>query len=140
MEHNCVFCKIVKKELEADIVYQDDLITAFLDISPLTKGHTVLIPNEHHCSMTTIPGDTLAAMMQTAPKIGAALMRATDADGFNIIISNGKCAGQLFMHTGMNILPRQPDDSVLLPVTTVSYDDNEEKNTILRKTKKRLKA
>ena len=61
---NCVFCKIVAGDIPSDMVYQDELVVAFLDIAPLNPGHTLLIPREHHNSCTTVPPDCLARLMQ----------------------------------------------------------------------------
>lgn len=137
---NCIFCKITAGELPADKVYEDDLVLAFLDIAPLSKGHTLVIPKEHHTSITTVPAAHKARMMEIAPRLGAALMRATDADGFNLLLSNGTCAGQLVPHAHLHIVPRRPDDGILLPTSAARYRNEQEKAEILEKTRRRVQA
>jgi len=135
---NCVFCRIAAGELPADAVYEDELVTAFLDIAPLNKGHVLIVPREHHNSLTTVPADIAARMMQVAPRIGAAMMRAVNADGFNLMLSNGACAGQAVPHVHLHVVPRHPDDGVVLPCRTLAYADDQEKADIIRKAKQRL--
>jgi len=135
---NCVFCKIIKGELPANKIYEDDLVLAFLDIAPINKGHILIIPKEHHYSITTVPTEYLNQMMNIAPKIGSALMRVMDADGFNLILSNGICAGQIIPHVHLHIIPRHPEDGVILPARAVKYDSIEEKLEIVAKISKRL--
>ncbi len=138
MENNCVFCKIVRGEIPAAVIYEDDLVLAFLDIAPLNKGHALLIPKAHAVSITTVADECLSAMMRLAPRLGVALMRAVDADGFNLILSNGACAGQVVAHAHLHVVPRFPDDGIVLPARAVNYDSDDEKQTIISEAKRRL--
>ncbi|MBN2451548.1 MAG: HIT family protein [Lentisphaeria bacterium] len=140
MVKGCVFCRLVKGELPCDKVYEDDLVLAFLDIAPLTRGHTLLVPREHHTSATTLTPALAARMMEMAPRIGAALMRAVDAGGFNLILSNGTVAGQVVPHVHLHIVPRHADDGIVLPHDTVRYGSEEHKNEILERVRARLAA
>ena len=135
-----MFCKIVRGEIPCDVVFEDDMVLAFLDIAPLAPGHALIIPRQHHTSVTTLPPDLAARMMQKAPGIATALMRATDAGGFNLILSNGTVAGQVVPHVHLHMVPRQPDDGILLPTTTVPYESEDQKAEILAKARKRLSS
>lgn len=135
---NCVFCKIVTGETPADSVYEDELVLAFLDIAPLNKGHTLIVPKEHHNSATTVPAPFLARMLEVAPRIGAAMMRATDADGFNLVLSNGACAGQIVPHAHLHVIPRHPNDGIVMPARTIPYTDEAEKRELLRSARQKL--
>lgn len=135
---DCVFCRIVRGELPAAKVYEDDLVLAFLDIAPWVKGHTLVVPKEHHASLTTVPTAYAARLMDVAPRLGAALMRAIDGDGFNLLLSNGACAGQVVPHTHLHILPRRGDDGLRLPARQISYESDEEKARILADARRRL--
>jgi len=137
---NCVFCKIVAGEIPCDLVYEDDLVLCFLDIAPLALGHALVIPKEHHTSATTLPDEVAARMFQVAPKIGQALVRAIDGGGFNLLLSNGACAGQVVPHAHLHIVPRRNDDGVVLPTRTVEYESPEQKAEILDRAKSRLQA
>ncbi len=107
---NCVFCKINAGDLPADRLFEDELILCFLDVAPINPGHAVIIPKEHHTSLTTVPEPTLARIFQLAPKIVQAAVRATDADGFNLHLANGQCAGQAVPHVHLHLIPRSPTD------------------------------
>lgn len=137
---NCVFCKIVAGQLPAAMVYEDARVVAFLDIAPLNKGHTLVVPRQHFFSITECPPDIQAAILQAASRIAAAMMRAVDADGFNLILSNGACAGQVVQHVHMHVVPRFPDDGVSLPSRSVAYDGDEEKQRIIAEVRKRIQA
>ena len=135
---DCVFCKIVRGELPCDLIYDDELVLAFLDIAPLAPGHTLIIPKEHHTSVTTLPAEPSARLMQMAPVLGSALMRATGAGGFNLLLSNGTVAGQVVPHVHMHIIPRSPDDGIVLPTRTVGHGSEADKEEMLQKVRARL--
>ena len=96
--------------MPAEILYRDELVICFLDIAPINPGHSLVIPLEHHTSITTIPNKTLARMMCVAPLIAQATVRVVDGDGFNMHLANGQCAGQAVPHTHLHIIPRSPTD------------------------------
>lgn len=138
LEDNCVFCKILRGELPSTKVYEDNRVLAFLDIAPWNKGHTLIIPKEHHTSITTAPPEYLHRMMEVAPAVGAALMRAADGDGFNLLLSNGQCAGQVVPHAHLHVIPRHPDDGLHLPARNVGYEVDDEREQLAAKIAHRL--
>jgi histidine triad (HIT) family protein len=103
---SCIFCKIVKKQAPASILYEDDTTIAFLDIRPLNTGHTLIIPKAHHIDIFDTPQKELAAVHITAKHLSAAIMDATKADGISIIQQNGKAAGQDIFHLHVHVVPR----------------------------------
>lgn len=135
---DCVFCRIVAGELPCDQVYEDDLVLAFLDIAPLSAGHTLLIPKVHHTSVTTLPTAHGARLMQVAGQLGAALLRVTDGDGFNLLLSNGACAGQVVPHVHLHVIPRHPDDGIVLPARTVATGSDSDRRTLCDAVRRRL--
>ncbi len=141
MEENCVFCKIIRGEIPSVNLYEDDLILCFLDISPVSKGHCLIIPKEHHVSLTTVPNQHLARMMEMAPRIGGAVMRAVDGDGFNLLLANGSCAGQVVPHAHLHVIPRHTEDAfALLPGRKEDYADDTEKESIAESVRRRLQT
>lgn len=138
MIRDCVFCKIVNADLPCDKVYEDEDLLVFLDIAPLAPGHALIIPKEHHTSITTVPPTVAGRLMQVAPQVAIALTRAAGADGFNLLLSNGACAGQVVPHAHMHLVPRKADDTIVLPARTAKYESDEQKAEILRKTRERL--
>jgi histidine triad (HIT) family protein len=111
MEKNCIFCKIVAGEAEVEKVYEDDLIIAFLDISPINPGHIVVIPKEHTASPSSLSEEISGRIFHVASRLGLAFKKALDADGFNLHLSDGICAGQTVPHTHLHVIPRYTDDA-----------------------------
>jgi histidine triad (HIT) family protein len=141
MENNCVFCKIIRGELPCVKLYEDDKVIVFLDIAPISKGHALVVPKEHHVSITSLPDSYREAMMRAAPEIGAALMRATDSDGFNFLLSNGQCAGQVVPHVHLHVIPRKPDDAFsMMPPVKATYADDAEKEAMAAEVRKRMES
>ena len=111
---DCIFCKIVNGEIPCSKVYENNKVLAFLDISPVNKGHALVIPKEHHKDLLTMPDNVLAEVTKVGKKVAKAVMRATGAAGFNLGQNNGKVAGQVVMHFHLHIIPRFEDDGLEL--------------------------
>lgn len=109
---DCVFCKIIRKEIPAQFVYENDTVVAFLDISPVNPGHTLVVPKEHHEDILSTPNSILAEMMVVTKKIASAVVAATKSDGFNIGINTKPAAGQVIFHTHLHIIPRLSSDGL----------------------------
>ncbi len=136
---NCIFCKIISEELPSHKLYKDDLVTCFLDIAPINLGHALVIPNEHHASITTVPSEILSRMMVVAPTIAQAIAREVDADGFNLHLSNGQCAGQIVLHSHLHIIPRSPTDGFSWGWRSTEYENENVKQELFNKISIRLK-
>ena len=122
---DCVFCRIIKGEIPCTKIYEDDMVLAFLDIAPFNFEHTIIVPKDHHHSITTLGSDYLNAIINLAPKIGTAIMRATGAEGFNIFQNNGRVAGQTVPHVHFHVLPRFADDAVIISASQKKYESTE---------------
>ena len=122
---DCVFCRILKGEIPSCKVYEDDKVLAFLDIAPFNFGHTVIVPKDHHHSVTTLGDEYLSAMFVIAPKLATAIMTATGAEGFNLMLNNGHVAGQVVPHAHLHIVPRFADDAVLVSASEKAYESTE---------------
>ncbi|MCI5778731.1 MAG: HIT domain-containing protein [Lentisphaeria bacterium] len=107
---DCIFCKIVGGEIPARKIYEDELICAFLDISPINFGHVLVIPKEHHQSASTVPEATAGRMFAVASRIGILLKRREEYDGYNLHLADGTVAGQVVMHVHMHVVPRGAED------------------------------
>lgn len=108
----CVFCKIVALEIPAAVVYEDDSVLAFLDVGPLADGHLLLIPRAHHSLLVDLPAADCARLVAVLPALGRALLEVTDAGGFNVLMNNGKVAGQVVPHVHVHLIPRREDDQL----------------------------
>ena len=109
---DCIFCKIVKGKIPCQKIYENDKVFAFLDIMPIHKGHTLVIPKEHHETLLDMPDDTLAELAKVAKKVSKAVKKATGADGFNIGQNNGAAAGQAVFHFHLHVIPRFNGDGL----------------------------
>lgn len=110
MPSDCLFCKIVAKEISAEVVYEDAATLAFLDIHPVNAGHTLIIPKRHAENFAVTSAEDVAAVMSTAQKIVPAVLKAVGSDAFNFSTNNGRAAGQIIMHTHFHLIPRLPTD------------------------------
>lgn len=106
----CVFCKILKGEIPSQSVYEDDKVTAFLDINPVNAGHTLIIPRQHYANFAETPDEVLAYMTKIAKKITPAILEAVSAPAFNVTFNSGPEAGQVVHHVHMHVIPRHADD------------------------------
>lgn len=122
---NCIFCKIIAGEIPSAKVYEDELVYAFLDISPINKGHVLVIPKEHHESVAAVDEVTAGRMMKIGSRIGIALKRELDADAYNLHLADGTAAGQVVMHAHLHIVPRWIEDGFHWNWRQLSYADGE---------------
>jgi len=136
----CAFCKIVRGEAPADRLYEDDLVLAFLHVAPLNRGHALVIPKVHHTSITTVSADAVGRMMDVGARLGIAIRRAVDGDGFNLLLANGACAGQIVPHAHLHVIPRHAEDGLVMPYRNVGYDGDEQRRTIAEAVMERLRT
>ena len=113
MKNNCVFCAIAAGEIPSFKVYEDDLVLAYLDINPFSKGHTLVIPKAHTEGLLDTSDETLAAVIARVKKIAAHLKTALPCDGFNILQNNGEAAGQTVKHVHFHIVPRYGSEPIV---------------------------
>ncbi|GBD86437.1 HIT-like protein [bacterium BMS3Abin03] len=111
----CIFCNIVNHNAEAEIIFEDDEIIAFLDIQPINYGHTLVVPKKHYDNFLTVPQEELSRVIKTVQYIAGAVKRSVKADGFNVISNNGESAGQTVYHFHFHIIPRFADDFTFKP-------------------------
>ena len=109
-KEDCIFCKIIKKEIPSNIVYEDDDIIAFLDISQTTLGHTLVVSKDHYDNFLTTPKEIMHKVMDVAQRIGQAQIAVLGAKGVNILTNVNKEAGQSVYHTHVHIIPRYISD------------------------------
>ena len=120
---DCVFCKIVAGDIPAVRIYEDEAVLAFLDIGPLSDGHTLVIPKTHCTLVHECQGEVLAEVGQCLGKIAAAVVAATEADGYNVLCNNGRAAGQVVDHVHFHIIPRNSGDGVFTQWPTKKYPE-----------------
>lgn len=108
--NSCVFCKIIKGEIPADKIYEDENYLAFLDITPINFGHVLLIPKAHYKNLYDLPNDIISGIAPLIKKIAVAVKQSVSADGINIGMNNEQAAGQIVPHAHFHIMPRFSND------------------------------
>jgi len=103
---SCIFCKIKDKEIPARIVYEDDVCLAFLDLSQVTDGHTLIIPKKHFESFLEADEEVIAHMFKVAKTLGNQLIEKLNAKGMNILSNANEVAGQTVKHFHIHLIPR----------------------------------
>lgn len=109
---SCIFCRIVKGELPSTRVFENDDVLAFLDINPVSSGHTLLIPKAHYETLLDLPAGLSAKMLPALAQVGKAVMTAVNADGFNCLQNNFAASGQIVFHSHWHIIPRFEGDGL----------------------------
>jgi histidine triad (HIT) family protein len=112
---DCIFCKIVAGELPAQKIDEDERTIAFMDISPATRGHALVIPRNHARDLTEIPQEDLHAVVSAAQRLARKMPDALGADGVNLLNSCGQEAWQTVFHFHLHVIPRYADDPLRLP-------------------------
>jgi len=115
---DCIFCGIVAGTIPSTKVYEDEKTYAFMDISPATEGHLLVVPKAHAKNLLEIPADDLAAVAQTGQRLAKRIVEVLGADGVNLINSCGEKAWQTVFHFHLHVIPRYVDaakDQMTLP-------------------------
>ncbi len=114
MSDNCIFCKIARGEVKSERVAESDNFFAMLDAHPKTPGHTLVISKKHFVTLLDIPGKLGVELVNMLKKVSSDLMDNGQADGFNILMNNLQCAGQVVMHAHVHVIPRKENDGLEL--------------------------
>ena len=109
---DCLFCKMVAGQIPVTKIYEDDDVFAFLDIGPISDGHTLVMPKQHFEMLHDCPSDLLGRIGSKIGKIAGAVADAMNSDGYNVLCNNGKAAGQLIEHLHFHIITRKAGDSL----------------------------
>lgn len=107
---SCVFCRIIRGEIPAEVVGRDEGATAFLDVSPLADGHVLVIPHRHVARLDDLEASEAEALFRSVVRISGPIRDALGADGSTIGINNGEATGQTVPHVHVHIVPRWKND------------------------------
>ena len=100
-----LFEKIINKEIDSEIYYEDKVVIAIMDINPVRKGHFLVIPKEHSTNLKDIDDKVFKYLMFKSKQLAKNKIKEMNVSGFQLIINNGKEAGQEIMHTHVHIIP-----------------------------------
>jgi histidine triad (HIT) family protein len=124
-EPDCIFCQIAAGDVPAQVVDSDEHTIAFMDISPGTRGHALVIPREHHEDLYSIDADTLARTARGAQRLALRMRDRLGADGVNVINACRPAAWQTVFHFHLHVIPRYDSDPLTLPWTPEPGDPDD---------------
>ncbi|MBR9699886.1 HIT domain-containing protein [Candidatus Woesearchaeota archaeon] len=122
---DCVICKIIKGEVPAKKIYEDDDILAFLDVNGAAEGHTFVVPKHHYPIFEQVPDPLVGRLFSVSNKISTALFETLNVQGTNLFVTNGVSAGQSVAHFVINIIPRKEGDGINLQWQTRQLSEEE---------------
>jgi histidine triad (HIT) family protein len=112
---DCIFCKIARKEIPVNVIYESENFIAFPDANPKVEGHTLIIPKNHYENLIDFPSFEAGELFDVIKSV-AEIKIKDGAEGFNILQNNFSAAGQVVMHTHVHLLPRKNNDNFNLRV------------------------
>lgn len=122
---DCLFCTIVADHRGSEIVWDDDHVLAFLDINPVTDGHTLIIPKEHADGLDDLPAATAAHMMTVAQRLARSLKESSlPCAGVNLFFADGRAAFQEIFHAHLHLFPRFAGDGFMIDANWEGSDSN----------------
>ncbi|CAN5671833.1 HIT family protein [soil metagenome] len=120
-----IFAKILRGEIPSAKVLETDQALAFLDINPVNHGHLLIVPKAEAVTVDELPDAAASHVGSLLPRLCRAVLKATGADGLNIVVNNGECAGQTIPHVHWHIIPRSQADAVHWPWPHSPYSGDE---------------
>jgi len=132
VKKNCPFCKIVAGEIPSSKVYDDEKIIAVLDINPKTKGHTLVMPKEHHPILPLVPPDTFSHLFKKVKMLSKACAHGTANRYANVFVANGATAGQQAQHFLLHVIPNENTGGFDIPENKVTPDEMEKTFNIFK--------
>lgn len=138
---DCIFCKILTGELEASLVYRDQVCAAFMDIQPVNPGHLLVVPNRHATYLADLSEEEGAQIFRVAHRLAAALRQSgLKTEGVNLFLADGRAAGQAVFHVHLHVFPRYEDDGfgLRLPPNYSQKPKRKELNEVAEKIRNAL--
>lgn len=139
----CVFCRIVAGQAPASTVFEDGRMLAFMDTSPVRRGHVLVIPKAHRAQIWDMTDAEFAAVYRPLPTLVRALARTVGADAVNILSLNGRAGGQTVFHLHFHLIPVHRDRSPLRRVgrrLTLEFVQQPESRAALERIARRIRA
>lgn len=109
-DNTCIFCKIAAGEIPSKTLYEDGEFRVILDLGPATKGHALILPQNHYRNLFDLPEEDAKKVMALAKKMALQMREKLNCDGFNLIQNNEETAGQTVFHFHMHLIPRYRGD------------------------------
>jgi len=125
-----IFSKILDGEIPCHKVYEDDLVLAFLDVGPLSPGHTLVIPKERRAFLHELSDESAQAIGRVLPRLSRAVLEATGATAYNVLQNNGPEAHQAVMHVHFHIIPKTLDGGLGVGWPARSLEDEQARKLV----------
>ena len=122
---DCIFCKMVGGQIPVTKIYEDEVVLSFLDIGPISDGHTLVIPKQHFEKLHDCPPQLLGEVALRLGKVALAVTTTMRSDGYNLLCNNGRAAGQLVGHLHFHIVPRRAGDGIFDRWPSYKYQQGE---------------
>jgi histidine triad (HIT) family protein len=122
---DCTFCKIIRRETTAEILYENDDALCILDINPIHYGHTLVIPKRHCQNLLDLPAEAFPGLMTAVHTVARALCNSLNLEGFNVFSNNGRVAGQSVFHFHFHVTPRYHNDNIQFILQLKKYRNGE---------------
>jgi histidine triad (HIT) family protein len=135
---DCIFCGIAQGKLPSAKVYEDEFQLAFLDLFPVSKGHTLLIPKQHTRNLFDFDSETAQLVYPTLIKLAKAIKAATGCVGLNIVQNNEAVAGQIVFHSHIHLIPRYEDDGIHIAIASKAQATAEQLTALSAEIKKHV--
>ena len=135
---DCIFCKIINGEIPAVKVLDEELVLAFMDINPASRGHLLVIPKRHAENIFAISEGDLAAVVKAVRRCAGAARHALKAEGVTVLQLNGKASGQVVPHLHVHIMPRWANDGLTVSSWEMNPGDMGEIKGIAQEIKEHL--
>ena len=128
-EDKCLFCQIISEKIQSKRIYEDDICIGILDIFPVSRGHSLIMPRMHYNTIEDIPENVLKHLIIVVKELGGKIHKKLNVDGYNILQNNFPAAGQVINHFHIHIIPRLKNDSKFkLKIPKIQVDDNQLEN------------
>lgn len=125
MADDCIFCQIVAGDLPAQRIDEDEHTVSFMDTSPWTRGHALVIPRNHAANLYEIEDDDLRHTVVAAGRLANRMRERLGCDGINLLNSTNSAAWQTVFHFHVHVIPRYEDDPLELPTHPGQSDEDE---------------
>lgn len=130
IKDDCIFCKLANGVFPTNTIYEDDDFRVFLDASPATKGHCLIVPKNHFDNLEQLDDGTASKIMPLAKKMMILLKERLNIEGLNLVQNNGELAGQTVFHFHMHIIPRYTGDGQSINWKPHTPDDGEQEDLV----------
>ena len=135
MTTDCIFCKIIAKDIPSDIIYESELVLVFMDIMPLSDGHVLVLPKAHYETIFDMNEALSGEIMKVAWKVANVLKKTLEPDGLNLLQNNYKAANQVVPHFHLHLIPRNTGDNLNVGKWTPKKSDKENLKQITKQLK-----